>query len=75
MNMSMFIFGESRWPRGGAMGVDATPLIFNYIRFDEIWAIYVNFPEKSNRSGENSVGGHLRGVGGQQPPIKNFAWL
>ena len=35
--------------------------------FDEIWAIYVHFPEKNNKSGENSVGGHLRGVGGQQP--------
>ena len=56
-------------PVGELQVAGATPLKFNYSisDFDEIWAIYVNFPEKNNRSGENSVGGPLRGVGGQQP--------
>ena len=77
--MSRFIFGESRWPHGGAMvggGGGCHPLNNSTTsNFDEIWAIYVNFPEKNNRSCENSVGGPLSGVGGAAAPIKHFAWL
>ena len=40
--------------------------------FDEIWAICVNIPEKNNKSGENYIGGPLRGVGGAAAPIKNL---
>ena len=43
--------------------------------FDEIWVIYVNFPEKNNRSGENSIDGPLRGIEGVAAQIKIFAWL
>ena len=36
----------------------------NISDFGEIWTIYLNLHEKSNAIGENSLGGHLRGLGG-----------
>ena len=71
--MSRLIFGESRWPREGAKGGGCHPLKIS--DFDDFWAKCVNFPEKNNRSGEKSVGGPLKGVGGTAAPIKHFAWL
>ena len=54
--MRRFIFGESRWPRGGAKGDGCHPLkIQLHPIFDEIWAIYLNLQEKNNEIGRNSA--------------------
>ena len=60
----------------GGDGPEGPPLQNSKIsNFGEIWTIYVNLHEKSNEISENSLGGHLRGLGGLVAPIKNFDWL
>ena len=70
--MSSLVFGESRWPHGGAKGGRCPPKNSTGSDFDEIWAIYVNFTGK-NEIGQNSLGIHVRGAWGavkgvQVPP-------
>ena len=37
---------------------------------DEIYTIYVNLTEEHNGFAPESLGGHLRGLGGRQPHFK-----
>ena len=55
----------------GLSGVGPPPQNSATSDFDEIYAIYVNFNEEHDGLAPESLGGHLRGLGGRQPHFKS----
>ena len=54
----------------GVSGVGPDPQNSATSDFDEIYTIYVNFAEEHNRLASESLGTHLRGLGGVATPFQ-----
>ena len=54
----------------GVRGVGRDPPNSTTSNFDEIYTIYVNLTEEQNGLAPESLGGHLRGLGGAAAPFQ-----